>query len=101
MAQFDTMSGSGASIFVDISEGRLGFGVVVDPRETDARFAQRLVSAFGDVTAELSGLPTGQRVTCLPAEASVTSDRRRSTPISGHQISEVPGSDGCPISQPC
>ncbi len=80
VAQFDTMSGSGVSIFVDIAEGRLGLGVVVDPRETDARFAQCLVSAFADVVAELSRLPTGQ-----PA-------------MSGQVPPEVPGSDGCPIS---
>lgn len=101
VAQLDTMSGSGVSIFVDISVGRLGLGVVVDPRETDVRFAQRLVSAFADVVAELSRLPTGQRVTCPPGEAAITPDRPPSTRKSGHATAGVPGSDGCPISRPC
>jgi hypothetical protein len=83
-AQFDTMSGSGVSIFVDISEGRLGLGLVVDPAETDAGFARCPMSAFADVVAELSRLPTAR-------------GRSLSTRMSEHATPE----GGCPISRPC
>lgn len=101
VAQFDTMSGSGVSIFVDISEGRLGLGVVVDPRETDAGFARCLVSAFADVVAELSRLSPDQRVACAPTEAANTAHQAWSTRMSGQATPEEPGTDGCPHSRPC
>jgi len=101
LAQFETMSGSGVSIFADISEGRLGLGVVVDPRETDVGFARCLVAAFADVVAELSRLPMGQRDACSPEKAAITPVRPPSTRKSDHAAAQVPGSDGCPISQPC